>query len=105
MSARIDERRLEKRLAGLLWRGTLASCAIIGLGLLLMLLPHAPRTTQLGSLLMNGGIALLLLLPIVRVALMLAVFVRERELRFAGAATVVLLIIAISLAVGLWTRT
>lgn len=104
MNVRIDERHLEKRLAGLLWLGTLAGCITIGLGLLFVLVPRIPDGAHLGPLLMDGGIALLLLLPIVRVALMFAVFVRERDLRFAGTAAAVLLIIAISLAVGLWTR-
>ena len=104
MTAAIDEGRLEGRLARLLWLGTLAGCALISLGLLLVLSLHTPGSGRAASALMNAGILLLILLPILRVALMLSVFVRERDRRFATTAAAVLLIIALSLAVGLWTR-
>ncbi|HTT06735.1 MAG TPA: DUF1634 domain-containing protein [Steroidobacteraceae bacterium] len=105
MSGAIDERGLENRLARLLWLGTLCGCALIGVGLLLTLSLHTPIGARAAYALMNAGILLLILLPIVRVGVMLTVFLRERERRFATAAAAVLLIIAISLAVGLWTRT
>jgi len=104
MTAAIDEGRLEGRLARLLWLGTLSGCALIGVGLLLLFGMHTPASARAASALMNAGILLLILLPVVRVALMLAVFVRERDRRFATTAAAVLLIIALSLAVGLWTR-
>jgi hypothetical protein len=104
MSAAFDERRVEARLAKLLWRGTLAGCASIGLGLLLNLWIHAPGSARTASALMNAGILLLIVLPIVRVALMFTAFLRARDLRFATAAAAVLLIIALSVAVGLWTK-
>jgi uncharacterized membrane protein len=99
-----DERRLEDRLARLLWLGTLIGCAVIGMGLLLFLSVHAPVGVRAASALMDAGILLLIGLPIVRVALMLSVFLRERDVRFAMAAAAVLLIIALSLAVGLWVK-
>lgn len=105
MSAGVDERRLEDKLARLLWEGTLGGCALIGVGLLLTLSVHTPMSARAAFALMNTGILLLILLPVVRVGLMLTVFLRERDLRFAAAAAAVLLIIALSLAVGLWTRT
>ena len=104
MSVVLDERRLEDRLARLLWLGTLSGCALIGAGLLWTLAVHPPISAHAAYALMNAGILLLILLPIVRVGLMLSVFLRERDLRFSTAAAAVLLIIAISLAVGLWTR-
>lgn len=105
MSAGVDERRLEDKLARLLWEGTLGGCALIGAGLLLTLSVHTPMSARAAFALMNAGILLLILLPVVRVGLMLTAFLRERDLRFAAAAAAVLLIIALSLAVGLWTRT
>lgn len=104
MRVLIDERRLEDRLARLLWLGTLSGCALIGIGLLLFLAVHVASGARTAYALMNAGILLLIVLPILRVALMLSVFLRERDVRFATAAAAVLLIIALSLAVGLWTQ-
>lgn len=104
MRAALEERRLENRLARFLWLGTLSGCVLIGMGLLLFLSTHTPASARQAYTLMDAGVLLLIVLPIVRVALMLSVFLREREVRFAMAAAAVLLIIAISLAVGLWVK-
>lgn len=104
MSVTIDERRLEVRLARLLWFGTLSGCVLMGLGWLLFLSIHAAVSARVAYALMDAGVLLLIVLPIIRVALMLSVFLRERDVRFATAAAAVLLIIALSLAAGLWTK-
>jgi uncharacterized membrane protein len=49
---------------------------------------------------MTAGIGLLILLPILRVIIMLIVFAKERDYKFAVAATVVLLILFAGFAVG-----
>ena len=50
---------------------------------------------------MTAGIGLLILLPILRVIIMLIVFAKERDYKFAVTAAVVLLILFAGFAVGL----
>jgi uncharacterized membrane protein len=54
-----------------------------------------------GSQVMTAGIGLLILLPIVRVVIMLIVFAKERDYKFAAAAALVLLILFAGFAIGL----
>jgi hypothetical protein len=85
---------LERLLARVLDQGTWLACAIIGAGWLLA------AAGWRSGLLINGGIALFLLLPVVRVIIMLFVFVRERDYRFGIIAGVVLSIIVLGALLG-----
>jgi uncharacterized membrane protein len=80
---------LERLLSKVLYRGSwLASC-VIALGLILT--PIGP----FGARVISVGIALFILLPVLRVLLMLIVFVRERDYCFSAIATLVLVIIVL----------
>jgi uncharacterized membrane protein len=86
--------KLERLLSKVLYRGTwLASC-VIALGFILT--PIGP----LGARVISVGIALFILLPVLRVLLMLIVFVRERDYCFSAIATLVLLIIVLGAVLG-----
>jgi uncharacterized membrane protein len=77
----------------------LASAAI-GLGFALALIDSRVGTRNLAILpnlrIASMGIVLFILLPSLRVLLMLLVFIRERDFRFAAAAGLVLVIISLS---------
>ena len=91
--SRRGEVELERLLATLLQAGTWLASAVIALGLIL------PRTS-----LCLGGIALLISLPVLRIGVMLAAFVRRRDSHFAIIAGLVLAIIALGVVVGLRAR-
>lgn len=76
-------------MARVLDQGTWLASGIIGVGWLL-------RAAGWRSvILIDGGIVLFLLLPVLRVVIMLVVFVRERDYRFGIIAGVVLSIIVL----------
>jgi uncharacterized membrane protein len=85
---------LERLLARVLDQGTWLASGIIGVGWLLA----AAGWRSVG--LINSGIALFLLLPVIRVIVMLVVFVRERDYRFGVIAGVVLSIIVLGALLG-----
>ena len=87
--------RLEKLLASLLHYGTLAASSLIAIGLALSVASRA-----LGIGVATAGIALLILLPALRVATMLIFFLRAGDYRYGAIAALVLLIISISFFVG-----
>ncbi len=96
--------RLEELLATLLRFGTWLASAAIGLGFALALLGSHLRMWN-PAILANmrtarTGIVLLILLPVLRVLLMLLVFIRERDFRFASIAGLVLAIILLAVALG-----
>src|SRR5580698_10693050 len=84
--------RLEWLLAGLLHYGTLLASAIIALGLAL-------QNTRIAT----AGIALLILLPSLRLFLMLVVFLQQRDYRFSFIAALVLTIVLLGFLLGLRT--
>lgn len=95
--------RLEELLAALLRYGSWSASAIIGLGFALALIGfHSPaRNPALVShRIATMGIALFILLPMLRVLLMLVVFLRERDFRFACIAASVLAIILLGVVIG-----
>jgi hypothetical protein len=95
----IDSNRLEGLLAGVLNFGTWLASAVIALGLVRPLFPvSAPFPT--GSQVVTVGIALFILLPILRVILMLVLFLKGRDYRFAATAAAVLVIIMAGLVIG-----
>jgi hypothetical protein len=96
--------QLEWLLAGTLHLGTWLVSAAIGLGLALALLDSrfsAPKLAILRDMrIATIGIALLILLPVVRVIVMLIVYLRHRDYRFSAIALLVLNIILLGFAVG-----
>lgn len=90
--------RLDHRLALVLKLGTWMACALIAAGLLL------PRfSIALGAIHFNlvvAGVALLILLPVARVALMALWFAIHREIHFALIAVAVLCVILLSAVLG-----
>jgi uncharacterized membrane protein len=87
--------QLENLLGRLLHYGTLAASGIIALGLALSF-----GSGSLGMGIATAGIALFILLPALRVAVMLIFFLRARDFRYGAIAALVLLIISISFFVG-----
>ena len=100
--------QLEWLLAGTLHLGTWLASAAIGLGLALALLDSrfsAPKLAILRDVrVATVGIALLILLPVVRVIVMLIVYLRQRDYLFSAIALLVLTIILLGFAVGLAGR-
>jgi hypothetical protein len=101
--------RLEHWLANLLHYGTWLASLTIAAGLALTLTLPAPATatgaaashpTPIGMSVMTAGIALFVLLPIMRLILMLGVFLRRRDYWFGAIAALVLAIVAVGLIVG-----
>jgi hypothetical protein len=93
--------RLEHWLASLLHYGTWIATGTIAVGLALALRTRggaAPATA--GTSIVTAGIALFILLPIMRLILMLGVFVHQRDYRFGAIAALVLAIVAAGLLVG-----
>ena len=81
-------------MARVLDQGTWLACGIMGFGWLLA--AAGWRSVAM----INCGIALLLLLPVLRVVIMLVVFIRERDYRFGIIAGVVLSIIVLGALLG-----
>jgi uncharacterized membrane protein len=92
--------RLESLLAGVLNVGTWLASTVIAVGIGLSLFYRGTPFLR-GTQVMTAGIGLLILLPILRVIIMLIVFAKERDYRFAVAAAVVLLILFAGFAVGI----
>jgi len=88
----------EQRIATLLHYGTWFASTLIGAGLLAQWLWAAPPWSLAA---VQAGIAVFIALPVLRVALMLALFLRERDRLYSALACAVLAIIGAGLAVGL----
>ena len=99
-----DDPAIERLLAGLLRYGTWIASAVIALGLGLEVLDWADGTRSLPAVSPSSivalGIALLILLPVLRVTLMLAAFAIGRDYRFVGISALVLLVIALGFLAG-----
>lgn len=91
----VSHLRLEPTLGALLQYGTLVASCVIALGLALALGVGAP-----GLRVATGGIVLFILLPVVRVAAMLILFLRAREYKFGAIASLVMAIILLSFFLG-----
>jgi uncharacterized membrane protein len=87
--------QLEILLARLLHYGTLAASGIIALGLALSV-----TSGPLGLGIAAAGIALFILLPALRVAVMLVFFLLAGDYRYGAIAALVLLIISFSFFIG-----
>ena len=98
MSSRTPN-RIESLLAGVLSVGTWLASVVIAAGLVLSLFgERTPFPT--GAQVVTAGIGSFILLPILRVILMLTIFVKERDYKFAAAAAIVLLTIFVGFAIG-----
>ena len=89
--------RREQAIAALLWHGTWLASALIAVGILLAgigSLQSQPALKLGGYNVVKAGVAVFILLPIARVALMLAIFLRERDYVYTAVAALVLAIIA-----------
>ncbi len=95
-------RRMEDILAGLLRYGALFACfwLLSGwvLGLVDEALPLFPKALGPGCLTL--GIGLLIALPVLRVAIMMLIFLVEKDYRFAAISGAVLFILAIGFLLG-----
>jgi uncharacterized membrane protein len=87
--------QLEGLLGRLLQYGTLAASGLIALGLALSV-----ASGPLGLGIAATGIALFILLPALRVAVMLVFFLRAGDYRYTAIAALVLLIISFSFFIG-----
>ncbi|MFM0172548.1 DUF1634 domain-containing protein [Paraburkholderia sediminicola] len=96
--------RLEHWLAALLHYGTWIATGTIALGLAIALAAmrtqSAGQSTSAGMSVVTAGIALFILLPVMRLILMLGVFLHQRDYRFSAIAALVLAIVAAGLVVG-----
>ncbi len=89
--------RRERIIAGLLWYGTWFASVLIAAGMLLAAIEPslaAPALPLSGYGAIKAGVAVFILLPVARVILMLAIFLRERDYTYAVIAGFVLAIIA-----------
>lgn len=95
---------LERRLAVLLQYGTCLACAIVGVGLALGACISAgvlgPAEASTGPAAVTLGVALFILLPVLRLMLMLGVFLRQRDYRYSLISAIVLVIVGAGCALG-----
>jgi uncharacterized membrane protein len=93
---------IEILLARLLSYGTWISTSIILIGLTMAFTVRPSTATGAGRAMhvVSGGIALLILLPVLRVIFMLVAFVRKHDYRFAAFAGIVLIILILGFALG-----
>jgi uncharacterized membrane protein len=87
--------KLEELLAALLLYGSWMASAVIGVGFAVSL-AGVGQGLRIATL----GIAMFILLPVLRVLVMFAVYLRERNLRFACIAGLVLVIILLGILSG-----
>jgi uncharacterized membrane protein len=96
--------RMEKILAGLLRYGALVASGWIAIGMALdvfhRIFPLIRSFITISDRCLAIGIVLLIALPVLRVALMTAVFLLERDYRFAAISGVVLVIITLGFILG-----
>jgi uncharacterized membrane protein len=91
----------ERVIAGLLWYGTWLASIVILTGMTLNL-SYIPFNLGLGgSAVIKAGVALFILLPVARVALMLLIFLRERDYAFTMISALVLTIIGAGFLLGI----
>ena len=97
---------LELLLARLLYHGTWLASAVIGVGLTLVVFERPAGAAALaassGMRIVTAGIGCFILLPVLRVLVMLVVFVRARDYRFIAITAIVLIVILIGFAIGMY---
>jgi uncharacterized membrane protein len=96
---------LDRLLAIFLQYGSWAACALVCAGVIVEALANAgipdvtTRTFSEGAL--KAGVALFILLPVLRVILMLIAFVRQRNYKYTAVAASVLVIVVTSCVLGM----
>jgi uncharacterized membrane protein len=88
--------KTEDLLAGLLRYGTWLASGVIGLGLAMSLVGLS------GAQVVAAGVVLFISLPVLRVLVMVAVFMRNGDYRLAIVAAIVLMTIVAGIAVGIY---
>ncbi|PQV52480.1 DUF1634 domain-containing protein [Paraburkholderia sp. BL21I4N1] len=105
-TAALETKRLEGMLASLFHHGTWFSSAVITVGLALKLMDgHLAATASRlpsGTSVVTAGIALFIMLPVLRLAMMLFIFLRERDYMFSAITATVLTIIVLGTVLGLY---
>ena len=99
-----NDERHEQIIAALLWYGTWLASAVIAAGMALGALPQLEDSLGFGLSghdIVKAGVALFILLPVARVALMLAIFLRERDYVYTMISALVLAIIGTGILIGL----
>ncbi|MEO8876433.1 MAG: DUF1634 domain-containing protein [Polyangiaceae bacterium] len=97
----IAPEKLESRLATLLSSGTWLASSVIAIGLVLSRIAAVDSREHFwGARIATFGIAMFILLPVLRVMTMLVSFLQTRDYRFAGVAALVLTILAVGFALG-----
>ena len=94
----------EQIIAALLWYGTWLASAVIAAGMALSALQQLEGLPDFGLSgydLVKAGVALFILLPVARVTLMLAIFLRERDYAYMVISALVLAIIGAGILIGL----
>jgi uncharacterized membrane protein len=91
---------MERNLGALLRYGALVASGWMAVGMALSLFKDVLPLIRLSDRCLAIGIVLLIVLPVLRVALMVAVFVLERDYRLAAIACAVLGIIALGFLLG-----
>ena|ERR1700743_1783611 len=84
---------LERHLSMLLNSGTWIGSTVIALGIILAF--AGTQIAALSAQIVTAGIAVIILLPIIRVSLMAFIFLRERDYHFGAIALLVLIVIAL----------
>jgi hypothetical protein len=93
---------LDQLLASVLYRGTWLGWSVIAIGLTLPMAGWSGASSVMTcARIVTAGIALLIVLPVLRVFLMLVVFVRERDFLFSAIAMLVLAIIVLGSVLGM----
>ncbi|HEY4069120.1 MAG TPA: DUF1634 domain-containing protein [Burkholderiaceae bacterium] len=93
--------RLEHRLARLLGNGTWIASLVVAAGLALAAIGPSGPWVVAGPRVITAGLALFVLLPVVRVVTMLIAFAGLRDHRFVGIALFVLAMIFVGFALGM----
>jgi uncharacterized membrane protein len=98
-----ESRRLERLLAMLLHYGTWLASAVIALGIAVASVErYYAAQDAWGMRIVKTGIALFILLPVVRVVVMVVVFVLERNYLLVTSAGLVLMIILLGFVLGIY---
>lgn len=100
-NADIRQRR-DRMIAGLLRWGTWFASMLIAMGMLIGVAGYWDDASGYGKQVAVAGIAVFILLPVMRVGLMLVMFLRERDYAYAVISSSVLAIILASSLIGLW---
>ncbi len=94
----------DRRIASLLWFGTLLACIMIAVGMALAFietLGFYSGLSQTGYTLVKIGVVIFILLPVARVLLMLLMFLRSKDYVYTAISAAVLCVIGLGLFIGL----